>query len=92
MTDNKNMIPLEEDFLDAVSGGTAAQGGVMVCTANAPLYAGNPAGNFYRSTTPAEGTVPAGTQVKLFEHGAKYSRVIANGKVGWVETALLADM
>ena len=91
MTDNKNMIPLEEDFLDAVSGGTTAQGGVMICTANAPLYSGNPAGNLYRSTTPAEGTVPAGTQVKLFERGAQYSKIIANGKIGWIETALLAD-
>ena len=92
MTDNKNMIPLEEDFLDAVSGGTTAQGGVMICTANATLYSGNPAGNFYRSTTPAGGTVPAGTQVKLFERGAQYSKIIANGKIGWIETALLADM
>ena len=91
MTNNKNMIPLEEDFLDSVSGGTTAQGGVMICTANAPLYSGNPAGNLYRSTTPAEGTVPAGTQVKLFERGAQYSKIIANGKIGWIETALLAD-
>ena len=91
MSKNENMLPLDDQLLDTVGGGTAVPGSVMVCMANAPLYAGNPAGNQGRSVTNTLDTVQAGTSVKLFEYGAKHSKVIANGKVGWIETALLAD-
>ena len=85
------MIPLDEEMLDAVSGGTAILGSIMVCVANAPLYISNPVGNHNRSAANTADTVPAGTSVKLFEYGPQYSKIIVNGKVGWVETALLAD-
>ena len=91
MSKNENMLPLDDQLLDTVGGGTAVPGSMMVCVANAPLYTANPAGNQNRSAAGIADTVPAGTSVKLFEYGAKYSKVIANGKVGWIETALLAD-
>lgn len=89
MSKNENMLPLDDQLLDTVGGGTAVPGSMMVCVANAPLYTANPAGNQKRSATGIVDTVPAGMSVKLFEYGAKYSKVIANGKVGWIETALL---
>ena len=83
------MLPLEDEMLHTIGGGAAVPGSVMICMANTPLYTGNPAGNQNRSTGGTADMVPAGTSVKLFEYGVKYSKVIANGKVGWLETALL---
>lgn len=91
MNRDQNMLPLENEVLDVVTGGAAKPGSVMVCTANAPLYEGNPAGSNYRSTAVPKDTVPAGMTVKLYEYGAKYSKVIANGNIGWIETAFLAS-
>lgn len=89
MGKDENMLSLDDKMLDTIGGGTAVPGSLMVCMANAPLYAGNPSGNQGRSAANTLDTVQAGTSVKLFEYSTKYSKVIANGKVGWLETALL---
>ena len=82
---------LGEDVLGSISGGAASPGAAMVCTSAAPLYASNPAGNHFRSTVSALGTLQPGSTVKLYEYGAQYCKVISNGKIGWVETAVLAN-
>ena len=78
--------------LDGVSGGVASPGAGMVCMAAAPLYKSNPAGNQFRSQADILDTVQPGATVKLFEYGAQYCKVICNGKIGWIETDLLANM
>ncbi len=91
MTKNENMFSLEEEVLDAVSGGVGAPGSVMICTADAPLYIANPAGGQNRNAPAVMDTVPAGTPVRIFEHGTQYSKVIANGKIGWTENVFLEN-
>lgn len=91
MTKNENMHALEEDVLDTVSGGAAAPGSVMMCTMEATLYEANPTGGQFRSEPKIKGTVTAGTPVKIYEHGTRYSRVIANGVIGWIENSCLKN-
>ena len=82
---------LNEETADIISGGVAAPGAAMICTAATPLYASNPAGDHFRSTVNTTGTVQPGSVVKLFEYGAKYCKIISDGKVGWIETAFLTN-
>ena len=82
---------LTDDELDSVSGGAASPGAVMVCTSAAPLYTSNPAGNHFRSAVNATDTVQPGSTVRLYEYGTQYCKVVCNGKIGWVETAFLAN-
>ena len=89
MLEKKTII--SEDVLDGISGGAASPGAAMVCTAAAPLYGSNPAGYHFRSAADTSGTVQPGAVVKIFEYGAKYCKVVSNGKVGWVETVFLAN-
>ncbi|MBQ7692566.1 MAG: hypothetical protein IJT29_03035 [Oscillospiraceae bacterium] len=88
---NEKKTALNADELGSISGGVASPGAVMVCTAAAPLYESNPLGNHFRSTTQATDNVQPGTSVKLYEYGTRYCKVICNGKVGWIETAFLAN-
>lgn len=82
---------LSDDALDSVSGGAASPGAVMVCTTAAPLYTSNPVGNHFRSTVNASDALQPGSLVKIYEYGARYCKVICSGKIGWVETACLAN-
>ena len=86
---NEKKTTLTDDALDGISGGAASAGATMVCTAAAPFYSSNPAGNHFRSTVSAQDTVQPGSTVRLFEYGPKYCKIICNGKIGWVETAFL---
>lgn len=80
---------LPDDALDSVSGGAAANGTVITCKNTAPLYGSNPAGNQNRSTTNIIGTVQPNAEVRLYEYGKSYCKVISQGKIGWVETSVL---
>jgi len=91
MNDTIKNNALRDNDLENVSGGAVNPGAVMVCVSNAPIYGSNPAGNHFRTTVKPADTIPAGSTVKVFEYGTQYSRVVSNGKTGWIETALLAN-
>jgi hypothetical protein len=92
MTEGKNTSALKDSELDGVSGGVMSPGAAMICMVNAPLYKANPAGNHFRSASEALEHVAGGTPVKIYEYGAKYCKVVCGGKIGWIETDLLANM
>ena len=89
MSEKKTLLSEEE--MGSVSGGAASPGAVMVCTAAAPLYKSNPAGNHFRSTSDAFDTLQPGSVVKIYEYGTQYCKVVSNGKIGWVEASKLAN-
>ena len=82
---------LTEDELSSISGGVSTPGAAMVCTVPAALYSSNPAGSHFRSTSGTLDTVQPGAVARLYEYGTQYCKVVCNGKVGWIETAALAN-
>ena len=85
----ENKINLSDSALDHVSGGAAAPGSVVKCKATSPLFSTNPAGFNNRSSSNTLCTVEPNADVKLYEFGQQFCKVIYQGKIGWIETANL---
>ena len=85
----ENITKLSDNALDHVSGGAAVPGSVVKCKATSPLYDANPAGFNNRSSSNMLCTVEPNADVKLYEYGQQFCKVIYQGKIGWIETANL---